>query len=284
MTGAALAAAAAAIAGVLAAWDLLGEAAVAPVAVRRVLAPLARVGEDGRAPSAAERRRLLALAMAVLAAGGWLVAGPAAALLLAAAAPLVLRAVVAARRRRRRARLLDAAPVLARALADALAGGHSVRAALAEAARGGGLEGPAAAELAAVARALELGAPTEEVLDRLRRRVDAPVYDTLVAAILLQARAGGDLAGLLRTLAASLEERARLQRDARAATAQARFTGSIVAGLPIGAAALAELAAPTWLAGVLSNPAGAAMLVMAATLQIGGLLAVRRLGRTGVAP
>ena len=71
-----------------------------------------------------------------------------------------------------------------------------------------------------------------------------PAWDTLVAAILLQRDAGGDLAGLLRDLAASLEAAARVDADARAATAQARFTARLVLWLPAGAAVLAELARP----------------------------------------
>ena len=62
------------------------------------------------------------------------------------------------------------------------------------------------------------------MLAQLRAPHGAPAYDTLVAAILLQRDAGGDLAGLLRGVARSLEESARVAADARTATAQARFT------------------------------------------------------------
>src|SRR5206468_3222248 len=109
-----------------------------------------------------------------------------------------------------------------------------------------------------------------------------PVYDTLVAAVLLQRAAGGDLAGLLRELAASFEASARLARDARAVTAQARFTGVLVAGLPALAAVVAELAQPGFLLGLLRFPPSAILLVLAAILQALGLVAVRRLAR--VAP
>src|SRR5204863_9275229 len=103
------------------------------------------------APTSAERRRLSILGAATLAAAGWLVAGVAAAVLLAAATPVALRAALAARRRRWRNGLADAAPTVARAMADARAGGHSIRGALAEAARGGGLEPAARVELSGVA-------------------------------------------------------------------------------------------------------------------------------------
>jgi len=267
--------------GVLAAWELI--VAISSGAGARVLAkalaPLRRAGSAGAAPTAAERRRLATLAAAALLAAGWLVAGPLPALLLAAAGPLAAGALVRARRARWRARLADQAPLVARAIGDALAGGHSIRGAIAEAAHGGGIPAPAGRELRATAHALALGEPTGAALERLRARVRAPVYDTLVAAILLQREAGGDLARLLRDLAATLEDAARSARDARAATAQARFTGTLVAAMPLGALVLGELARPGSVAGLLGSPLTAAMLVAASVLQAAGLLAIRRLGR-----
>ena len=62
------------------------------------------------------------------------------------------------------------------------------------------------------------------MLERLRLRAGCRAWDTLIAAILLQRDAGGDLPALLRDLAAALEAADRLERDARTARAQARFT------------------------------------------------------------
>src|SRR4051812_50174648 len=81
----------------------------------------------------------------------------------------------------------------------------------------------------------------------MRERVRSHGIDTIVAACLLQRRSGGDLARLLRDSARALEDQERLMRDARAATAQARFTGWIVVALPVAGAGLAELAQPGYL-------------------------------------
>lgn len=279
MTRAALLAGAAGATGVLATWELLGAAVHAGAVVRRVLAPFARAGRGGVAPTVAERRRVAALLAVALLAAGWLVAGPVPALILAAAAPAAARAVVAARRRRWRGELVDAAPLVSRALADALSGGHSTRGALVEAAARGGIDGAAGDELRAAAHRLALGERTDTALHLLRERANSPAYDAIVAAILLQREAGGDLARLLRELADSLEHAARAAADARAVTAQARFTGALVAGLPIGAALLAELAQPGFLGDVVSYGPSAALLAAAAVLQVCGFLAMRRLGR-----
>jgi tight adherence protein B len=278
MSRAVLLAAAAGAAGVVAAWELLGVLLFEGV-VERMLRPLRRAGTSGAAPTVGERRRLALVAAGCLAAAGWLLAGPLLGVALAAAGPLAAGGLLRARRTRWRARLGDQAPVVARAIGDALSGGHSIRGALGEAARGGGIPAPAEPELAAVAQALDLGEELEVALERLRMRAGSPAYDLLVAAILLQREAGGDLAGLLREIAGALEGAARAARDARTATAQARFTGLLVAGLPLGALALGEAADPGSLVSLLRSPLTAVMVVAALVLQAVGLLAIRRLSR-----
>ena len=271
---------AAGAAGVLATWDVLVviERDGARL-VRPLVASVTRAGSGGAVASGAERRRLVALLAAALLAAGWLVAGPLPAVALAAGAPVAGRAVLRARRRGWRAELAAGAPAVARALADALSGGHSVRGAVGEAARGGGVPGAAGAELARVAHALAVGEPTETALEELRTRARAPASDALVAVILLQREAGGDLAGRLRELAAALEDAARMARDAHSVTAQARFTGTLVAVLPAGAAVLAELAHPGLLAGMIRFAPSALLLALAVVFQLFGLLVIRRLAR-----
>jgi tight adherence protein B len=188
---------------------------------------------------------------------------------------------VRARQRRRAAAVAAGAPAIARAQADALAGGHSVRGALTAAARDGAIAGAAGDEMRRVAAALELGDRTEDVLHALARRAGRGALDTLVAAVLLQREAGGDLAALLRELAAALEERGRVVADARSATAQARFTALLVAALPAAGLALGELAQPGFVAGLASEPITAVMVLAALALQGVAFICVARIARVG---
>lgn len=270
-------AAAAAVAGV---WELLAAVERTRVAatVAHLLAPLVRAGTEGANPTAGERRRLAVLVAVALAAAGWLLGGVVLAVLAGVAGPVLATTLVTARRRRFRTALGQAAPAVARALADALAAGHSIRGALGVVAQS--IPGAAGHELAGAARALDLGAPTEAVLDRLRRRASTPAWDAIVAGVLLQRDAGGDLPALLRDLAAALETAARQERDALAATAQARFTARIVLVLPLGAALIGELARPGLLAALISNPVSAALSGVALWLQLIALVAVARLTRS----
>jgi tight adherence protein B len=262
---------AAAACGVAATWELV--ALVEGSAPRRLIAPLIAAGRTG--PSAAERRRLAVVAAGSLLAAGWMVLGPLPGMVLAAAAPAAIGRAIAWRRARWRDELAAGAGVAARALADALAGGHSVRGAIAEA--GGGLPGAAGEELRDAAHALALGERTEVVLGTLRARARDRSWDAIVAAIELQRASGGDLARLLRELASAIDERARSQADARAATAQARMTAWIVAGLPAGAAVLAQLADPSALGTLTATGPSTALAIAAMVCELAGVLVVRRI-------
>jgi Flp pilus assembly protein TadB len=271
---------AAALAGGLAAVAARDAVRAAPSAARWVaqaFEPLRRAGSEGYAPSAAERRRLGLLVGAGLLFGGTWILGPAPAAPLAAAGPAAASWAVAARTRRYRRAVERALPRIATATADALAAGRSARAALDG--TSGSLDGPAAAEMSRVRADLDLGAPLERALTGLRRRIRSPRVDAFCAVLLSQRIAGGDLVSLLRRYADAAAARERARADARSATAQARFTGLLVAAMPAGAALLVELLAPGFVTGLLRDGASLALLAVAGALQVAGFAAIKRLGR-----
>lgn len=245
--------------------------------LRASIAPLLRASREGYAPSAEEQRRLAMLGSAAIAGTAILVAGPGPLAVAAAAGPWCVGSLVAGRRERYRRAVERSVPDVASAIADAISGGHSVRGALAAAA--GSLEGPSSAELARVAADLELGSSTGEALDAMRGRLRSDRVDSLATALLSQQVAGGDVAALMRRLAAASADRDRVADEARAATTQARFTGLLVVALPAGAALFAELLQPGFVSRVISSPASAAMLLAAGGLQVLGFALIRRLGR-----
>jgi tight adherence protein B len=269
-------------AGALAAWDLLGPTVVdrGAGALRGIAAlvdAVVTLGREGRDPGVVERRRLLLVGAALALGAGWLGAGPVAGLALAAGGPWAVSRLLRARRERYR-RAVDAElPALALAIADSLAGGHSLRGALGEATRS--LSGAAGHELRRTNAELAAGAPTDVALEAMQARVRSSRLDTVVAACLLQRRAGGDLARLLRQTARAMEEEARLTGELRAATAQARFTGVLVVLLPLGGALLAELASPGWFAGLWSSFLTGWLVGIALFLQLLAAALIRRLGR-----
>jgi tight adherence protein B len=278
-----LLAALAAVAGVFGAWDALTvvEEARPAAALGRIVSPLRLAGRSGRAPTTAERRRLATLGAAVLLVAGWLLAGPLLGVLLAAAGPAAIGRLLAARHRRWRRALAASVPAVARALADALSGGRSLRGAIEDVGRSGAIPGPAGIELAAAAHRLGLGARTEAVLSELRTRAADPAWDTLIAATLLERDAGGDLASLLRSIATSREHARRIEADAHTTTAQARATARLVASMPLAALALSELISPGTTLTLLGDPISRLLLFSGLTLAALSFLTIARLSRLG---
>lgn len=245
--------------------------------VRLALEPLNRAGREGYLPSARERRRLAVLGTGGAIASGWFLVGATVALPLAVAGPSLAAWAINARRRRYRRAVERALPDVAVAVADSLSAGRSLRASLPAAVAS--LDGPSAVELARLGAELDLGASTAAAVEAWRQRMRSPRVDAFVAALLSQRLAGGDLAGLLRRFAEGAAERDRVAEDARAATSQARFTGLLVVAMPSGGALFAELLQPGFLAKVLGGPASAALLVLAAALQLTGFVVIRRLSQ-----
>ena len=127
------------------------------------------LGCEGRAPGAAERRRLLLAGAGVALLAGTVASGPLAGLALGVGGLWAVARLLRARRERVRRAVVTGVPELALAVADALAGGHSLRAALSEATRSVG--GAAGHELRRAVAELAVGAPTEEALEAMAARV-----------------------------------------------------------------------------------------------------------------
>ena len=185
---------------------------------------------------------MLLAVSAVAFAGGAVTVGPLAGLALSAAGPWAVARLLRARRERYRAAVDAGVAQAAVAIADAIGGGRSLRGALGEAATG--LGGAAGHELRRTRAELEAGAATDDALEAMRLRVRSARMDMLVAACVLQRRAGGDLAGLLRESARAMEDQARLEDEVRSATAQARFTAMLVVLMPVGGGAARRAGEP----------------------------------------
>jgi tight adherence protein B len=179
--------------------------------------------------------------------------------------------------RRHLARVERQLPGVAQQLAAAIHAGLSLRQALARSARDA--SEPIRAELERAVAELALGGRLEGVLEGLAARLPAHDLRIMVTAILVQRRTGGNLARALADLSGRMEERAQLERELRGSTAQARMTAWLVAALPVAGGAMAELAAPGTLVGILGSGPGPALLVASTTLYAVGLLWIRRIGR-----
>lgn len=172
-------------------------------------------------------------------------------------------------------RLAGQMPLVAQHLSGAIGAGLSLRQAVERACVD--VAEPAATELGWLAGQLRLGVRIDDAFDRFAERVPESGLRMMVTAIAIQRTVGGNLAGALATLATHLEERDRLAREVRSATAQARMSAWLVAALPAVGGLAVELAEPGTLERTLGRGPGRVLLVGAVVLEALGVFVVRRM-------
>ncbi len=105
---------------------------------------------------------------------------------------------------------------------------------------------PAGGEFSRVVREMQLGRSLAQALDSMVRRLDSDDLALIVTAIQIQYEVGGSLADILETVAETIRERVRIQREIRVMTAQQRFSGYILIALPIGLAVFLYIMNPEY--------------------------------------
>lgn len=180
-------------------------------------------------------------------------------------------------RRKRRDVLVTELPDVARILSNASSAGLSLRSAIDMAAAE--LQGPAAAELAYVAEELRVGYPVEAALAHLEQRMPSSEVSVLVATLVIQQRAGGDLVRALRDMADTLDARKDLRREVRTIMAGSVFTSYIVAGLGAASLVLLNTLSPGVIEDMTRSGPGRLALVIAGILYTAGFVLIRRTTR-----
>ncbi len=239
------------------------------------LGRLALVRGPGRVAGATRQPAVAhGIAAAVAASVGLIVAGAQVAALLGAVAvggSVLRRRHGLLRQRRLRERAM---PALARALADAMRGGSSVRGALAAVADDRAVPETLRRELGGLAKAVYLGMPLGTALEQLAERGDAGLR-LLSGTVAMHLETGGTLASELDRLAADGEAALRIDEERFAATAQARATVRVVAALPVLALLGAEAASGSFVSTIARNPVALALLVVGFLLEGAAIVAAR---------
>jgi tight adherence protein B len=143
---------------------------------------------------------------------------------------------------------------------------------------------PVSIEFARVIREVNLGLPFDSAMENMVRRVRSDDLELMVTAITIQHQVGGNLAEIMDSIAYTIRERIRIKGEIRVLTAQGRMSGYVVAGLPIGIAALLFVIAPSFMEPMFSKPpeilglpAGVIILAFGAFMMAIGFILVRRI-------
>jgi tight adherence protein B len=171
---------------------------------------------------------ILAVSAGFVAAVLW---GPLAALVAAPLAATLPFLYIRFRHGRRQAAFRDQLADSVSLLASTVRAGHSLLQGFEQVAHES-IE-PTRSAMQQVVREMGLGASQDEALDRMTERFPSEDLDLIVTSINVQHQVGGSLSEILDEMATTLRERARIEGDISALTAQQRYSAYILAMLPV---------------------------------------------------
>lgn len=139
------------------------------------------------------------------------------------------------------------------------------------------MEPPISDEFKHVMRDIGLGASVERALDDMDKRVSSPDFSLVVTAVLIQQQVGGDLAHILDTISATIQDRIRMRREVRTLTAQGRMSGWVLAALPVALGALLSVITPNYLEPLFKETIGQIAIGVATVMVIIGFIVIQRI-------
>ncbi len=139
------------------------------------------------------------------------------------------------------------------------------------------IRGPLALLFGNAARLLKAGASPLQALARMRDDGGIPELSFVSVALAVQHQTGGSMQYVLNATRESLKEELELAQSLRVHTAQGKLSARVVVGVTIGLMAAMMLISRDFLRPFLESSAGMAMLVLAISMQVAGIVAVRRL-------
>ncbi len=213
--------------------------------------------------------------------GAWLTA-----IICLPAGPLILNAVFDFLAHHRTRTLRDQLQEALLSLATSLKAGQSLTNALERAVRDLQRLHPRGAfvleELSLVVREVQMGVPVDQALLRLRERVPLEEVSSLVDAVVITRRRGGNIVEVMGNVAHMIADRMAIDREIQVMTAQKRAEAAILALIPLVIYLLTRFTNPEYMAVFHQTTGGQIALGIIFLAIIGGYWLANRLTRIDV--
>ncbi len=136
---------------------------------------------------------------------------------------------------------------------------------------------PMSTELRHLLRDTRMGASIETALESMGQRVGSYDMDVIITAILIQRSVGSNLSEVLDKVAHTIRERARIQGEINTLTAQKKLSGVVIGLMPPAVVVLMLAVNFDYMSTLFTDPLGRFLLIVAVTLDIVGILAIKRI-------
>jgi tight adherence protein B len=140
---------------------------------------------------------------------------------------------------------------------------------------------PLSLELKRAVAEIHYGGELEDILVRLGESIGEPEFDTIMETLLLLKQSGGNLPLLLRKLRVMMRDRAEAAREIRVYTTQGRWSGYVVAALPVAFLAIESVFSPSLIRPLFATPVGLILLTTGIAMDAAGFFCVRHISRLG---
>lgn len=202
------------------------------------------------------------------------------ALAILVAGPLLARAVINHRLLRQRNLFSDQLAAHLQEMSAAIRAGHSLVSAIGVMAESA--SEPTRREFRRVVADEQLGLPLEDSLRSVAARMQARDVEQVALVAELHHRTGGNMAEVLDRVADGVRDRAELNGELRALTAQARMSRSIVTAIPLILVGVIFLIDSTYLDPLLHTTFGNVLLALGACMVVAGWLVMGRIATVEV--
>lgn len=122
-----------------------------------------------------------------------------------------------------------------------------------------------------------LGLSHYDAIRRMSYRMTSMDLVFFITAVNIQRATGGNLAEILRNLSYIIRERLKIKRQVRVYTAQGRFSGYVLGGLPIFMALAIYMVNPGYMSILIQEKMGNYLVAVALILQVIGFFVIRKI-------
>jgi tight adherence protein B len=196
------------------------------------------------------------------------------------AGPIVAQALINHRVRRQRLLFGDQLAAHLQEISAAIRAGHSLASSIAVMVESA--SEPTRSEFRRVVADEQLGLPLQDTLRSVAVRMQARDMEQVALVAELHQRTGGNMAEVLDRVAEAVRDRAELNGELRALTAQARLSRSIVSALPVILLGVIYLSDRAYLRPLLHTTFGNFLLVLGIGMMIAGWVIMTRITRINV--
>ena len=132
-------------------------------------------------------------------------------------------------------------------------------------------------ELSKVVEQLSIGVNLDKALEKLYQDIKVPELETIISALIIQRRAGGNLAKLLKRTSELLREKNDLKNELMVQTAQSRFSGKIIGLMPVVVIGFLTIVDREFIAPLFTTSLGMLILLLSSAAELVGFLLIRRI-------